>query len=85
MTIRTQYVANDGTPFSDEEEARAYERELERANGSKHSYHVKLFIECSCHVEAVDEEEAAEIAEDQWFVGVLEHEEEIYDIQAYEE
>lgn len=85
MAVKVQYVASDNKAFDSIEEAKEHEKELERANSSKHSYHVKLFIECDCHIEAFDEEEAAEIAEDQWFAGILESEDEIYDVQAYEE
>ena len=85
MAIKVQYVASDNKAFDSIKEAKEYEKELERANGSKHSYYVRLFIECSYHVEAVDEEEAAEIAQDHWFAGNLQCEEEIYDVQVYEE
>ena len=85
MAIKVQYVASDNKAFDSIEEAKEYEKELERANGAKHSYHVTLFIECSCHVEAFDEEEAAEIAQDHWFAGGLKCEEEVIDVRAFEE
>ena len=85
MAIKVQYVASDNKAFDSIEEAKEHEKELERMNGSKHSYHVTLIIKCDCHIEAFDEEEAGEIAQDFWFNGDLACEEEVYDVQVYEE
>lgn len=85
MAIKVQYVASDNKAFDSIEEAKEYEKNLKRAKKSTQYYHVKLVIECDCRIEARDEKEAGEIAQDKWFTGNLKCEEDIYDIQVYEE
>lgn len=88
MAIKTQYklqyITDDGEVFNDLEEAEIHERNL-RAKGVKKIYHAVLTVTCNCRVEAYDEAEVAEIVRDRWAAGDLVCEEEVSDIEAYEE
>ena len=86
MAIKTQYkiqyTTDDGKVFDNLKEAEAYERGLET---TKKRYHVTFTVKADCYVEALNEDEAADIAEDGWANGKVEFDEEIIDIITDEE
>ena len=86
MAIKKQYklryTTSDDKVFDDLKEAEAHEKELGQI---KKRYHVTFTVKADCYVEALNEDEAADYAEDGWATGKVEFDEEIIDIITDEE